>query len=91
MIKFSTFLFSMVHVCDGVCVRYIILIASLRCVESGVSYLCSRVESIVEGSNGHSLIACEHGINISSRYCSIQVFSDGIHSFMMLPDIVLNI
>ncbi|KAL6224207.1 hypothetical protein ACLB2K_003063 [Fragaria x ananassa] len=42
-----------------------------RCVESGVSYLCSRVESIVEGSNGHSLIACEHGINISSRLATV--------------------
>lgn len=52
---------------------YIILIDFLRCVESGVSYLSSRVESIVEASNGHSLVACDHGIVIPSRYDGIII------------------
>lgn len=42
-----------------------------RCVESGVSYLSSRVESIVEATNGHSLVECDHGIVIPSRLATV--------------------
>jgi hypothetical protein len=42
-----------------------------RCVESGVSYLSSRVERIVEASDGHSLVACEHDIVVPCRYNGI--------------------
>ncbi|KAG8487555.1 hypothetical protein CXB51_016144 [Gossypium anomalum] len=31
-----------------------------RCVESGVMYLSSKVESIVEATDGHNLVACEY-------------------------------
>ncbi|KAA3457868.1 lycopene epsilon cyclase, chloroplastic-like [Gossypium australe] len=31
-----------------------------RCVESGVMYLSSKVESIVEATGGHNLVACEY-------------------------------
>lgn len=72
---------------NAILCSYIFLIDFLRCVESGVSYLSSKVESIVEATNGHSLVACDHGIVIPSRYDiwnhhSIQVFSDGIPGFL---------
>ncbi|XP_057968723.1 lycopene epsilon cyclase, chloroplastic isoform X8 [Malania oleifera] len=42
-----------------------------RCVESGVSYLCSKVERIVEATNGHSLVACEHDIVVPCRLATV--------------------
>ncbi|KAL9314652.1 hypothetical protein ACSQ67_020104 [Phaseolus vulgaris] len=42
-----------------------------RCVESGVSYLSSRVESIIEASNGHSRIVCEYDIVVPSRLVTV--------------------
>nr|KJB54410.1 hypothetical protein B456_009G032900 [Gossypium raimondii] len=31
-----------------------------RCIESGVMYLNSKVETIVEATDGHNLVVCEH-------------------------------
>ncbi|RYR67527.1 hypothetical protein Ahy_A03g013931 isoform A [Arachis hypogaea] len=42
-----------------------------RCVESGVSYLSSRVERIVEGSNGHSNVICEYDIVVHCRLATV--------------------
>ncbi|KAJ9167979.1 hypothetical protein P3X46_019564 [Hevea brasiliensis] len=42
-----------------------------RCVESGVSYLSSKVERIIEASDGHSLVACEHDIVVSCRLATV--------------------
>ncbi|KAG2712850.1 hypothetical protein I3843_04G136400 [Carya illinoinensis] len=42
-----------------------------RCVESGVSYLSSKVERIVEATNGHSLVACEHNIIVHCRLATV--------------------
>ncbi|XP_043719275.1 lycopene epsilon cyclase, chloroplastic isoform X1 [Telopea speciosissima] len=42
-----------------------------RCVESGVSYLNSKVESISEAADGHSLVACERGIFIPCRLATV--------------------
>lgn len=42
-----------------------------RCVESGVSYLSSRVERIVEASNGVSHVVCEYDIVVPCRYDTI--------------------
>ncbi|KAF7837934.1 lycopene epsilon cyclase, chloroplastic [Senna tora] len=41
-----------------------------RCVESGVSYLSSRVERIVEASNG-SNVACEDDITVPCRLATV--------------------
>ena len=38
-----------------------------RCVESGVSYLNLRVESIDEGADGQSLVTCEQDIVVPCR------------------------
>lgn len=37
-------------------------------MESGVSYLSSKVERIIETANGQSLIACEQNIAVPCRY-----------------------
>ncbi|XP_034700573.1 lycopene epsilon cyclase, chloroplastic isoform X1 [Vitis riparia] len=42
-----------------------------RCVESGVSYLSSKVERITEASNGHSLVVCERDIVIPCRLATV--------------------
>ncbi|XP_062091073.1 lycopene epsilon cyclase, chloroplastic [Humulus lupulus] len=42
-----------------------------RCVESGVSYLNLRVESIVEATNGHSLVFCEQDIVVPCRLATV--------------------
>ncbi|KAK3016816.1 hypothetical protein RJ639_006355 [Escallonia herrerae] len=42
-----------------------------RCVESGVSYLSSKVERIVEATNGHSLVECECNIVIPCRLATV--------------------
>ncbi|XP_008246122.1 PREDICTED: lycopene epsilon cyclase, chloroplastic-like, partial [Prunus mume] len=41
------------------------------CVESGVSYLNSRVKSIVEASNGHSLVACDRDTIVPCRLATV--------------------
>lgn len=38
-----------------------------RCLESGVSFLSAKVERIMEGLDGHSVVACEHDITIPCR------------------------
>ncbi|KAH1232216.1 Lycopene epsilon cyclase, chloroplastic [Glycine soja] len=42
-----------------------------RCVESGVSYLSSRVESVIETSNGHSHVVCEYDVVVPSRLVTV--------------------
>lgn len=42
-----------------------------RCVESGVSYLSSKVERIVEATNGQSLVECERNIVIPCRLATV--------------------
>ncbi|XP_024017139.1 lycopene epsilon cyclase, chloroplastic [Morus notabilis] len=42
-----------------------------RCVESGVSYLNLRVESIDEGAKGHSLVVCEQDIVVPCRLATV--------------------
>ncbi|XP_071911140.1 lycopene epsilon cyclase, chloroplastic-like isoform X1 [Coffea arabica] len=42
-----------------------------RCVESGVSYLRSKVERIVEAATGHSLVECEGNIVIPCRLATV--------------------
>lgn len=42
-----------------------------RCVESGVSFLNLRVESIDEGANGQSLIVCEQDIVVPCRLATV--------------------
>ncbi|CAI0387725.1 unnamed protein product [Linum tenue] len=42
-----------------------------RCVESGVSYLNSKVESIVEATEGHSVVVCEHNVLVPCRLASV--------------------
>ncbi|KAI9191968.1 hypothetical protein LWI28_016196 [Acer negundo] len=42
-----------------------------RCVESGVSYLSSKVESITESTTGHRLVACDHGIIVPCRLATV--------------------
>ncbi|KAK9275977.1 hypothetical protein L1049_023253 [Liquidambar formosana] len=42
-----------------------------RCVESGVSYLSSKVERIIEATNGQSLVACERDIVIPCRLATV--------------------
>ncbi|CAJ2638069.1 lycopene epsilon cyclase, chloroplastic [Trifolium pratense] len=42
-----------------------------RCVESGVSYLGSRVERIVEASNGHNHVVCEYDTVVPCRLATV--------------------
>ncbi|KAF5207577.1 Lycopene epsilon-cyclase [Thalictrum thalictroides] len=42
-----------------------------RCVESGVSYLNSKVERINEGADGHSVVVCESEILIPCRLATV--------------------
>ncbi|OIV97377.1 hypothetical protein TanjilG_07129 [Lupinus angustifolius] len=42
-----------------------------RCVESGVSYLSSRVEKIVEVSNGQSHVVCEYDTVVPCRLVTV--------------------
>ncbi|KAM7260456.1 hypothetical protein ACFE04_016197 [Oxalis oulophora] len=42
-----------------------------RCVESGVLYLCSKVERITEAASGHRLIACEGNIIVPCRLVTV--------------------
>ena len=50
-----------------------------RCVESGVSYLSSRVESVIETSNGHSHVVCEYDVVVPSRYDNSHASKSFIH------------
>lgn len=42
-----------------------------RCLESGVSYLNAKVENIMEGHDGRSLVACERDIIIPCRLVTV--------------------
>ncbi|KAL0552900.1 hypothetical protein IC582_012033 [Cucumis melo] len=42
-----------------------------KCIKSGVSYLNSRVNSIMETTSGHSLVACEHDIFVPCRLATV--------------------
>ncbi|KAL9149728.1 hypothetical protein ABFS82_12G124700 [Erythranthe guttata] len=42
-----------------------------RCVESGVSYLSTKVERITEASSGHRLVECEGNIVIPCRLATV--------------------
>nr|ABN09120.1 NAD-binding site [Medicago truncatula] len=42
-----------------------------RCVESGVSYLGSKVERIVEASNGHNHVVCEYDTVVPCRLATV--------------------
>ncbi|KAK4746993.1 hypothetical protein SAY87_026030 [Trapa incisa] len=42
-----------------------------RCVKAGVLYLNSKVESIVEAADGHSLIACDHSTIVPCRLATV--------------------
>ncbi|KAL6984633.1 Lycopene epsilon cyclase, chloroplastic [Sarracenia purpurea var. burkii] len=42
-----------------------------RCVESGVSYLSSKVERIIETTNGQSLIVCEQNVAVPCRLATV--------------------
>ncbi|XP_023538578.1 lycopene epsilon cyclase, chloroplastic-like isoform X2 [Cucurbita pepo subsp. pepo] len=42
-----------------------------KCIKSGVSYLNSRVDSIIETTSGHSLLACEHDIFVPCRLATV--------------------
>lgn len=49
-------------------IRFLININFPRCVESGVSFLSSKVERIIEAASGHSIVECEGDIVIPCRY-----------------------
>ncbi|XP_039004780.1 lycopene epsilon cyclase, chloroplastic-like [Hibiscus syriacus] len=42
-----------------------------RCVESGVMYINSKVETIVEATDGHNLVACEHNRVVPCRLVTV--------------------
>ncbi|WRX35286.1 hypothetical protein QQP08_027773 [Theobroma cacao] len=42
-----------------------------RCVESGVMYLSSKVETIIEATDGHNLVACEHNRVVPCRLVTV--------------------
>ncbi|KAK9102519.1 hypothetical protein Sjap_019773 [Stephania japonica] len=42
-----------------------------RCVESGVSYLNSKVDRIIEDPDGHSIVVCDGEIFISCRLATV--------------------
>lgn len=42
-----------------------------RCVESGVSFLSSKVERIIEAAGGHSIVECEGDIVIPCRLATV--------------------
>ncbi|XVE70630.1 hypothetical protein DITRI_Ditri10aG0086600 [Diplodiscus trichospermus] len=42
-----------------------------RCLESGVKYLSSKVETIIEATEGHSLVACEHSLVVPCRLATV--------------------
>ncbi|XVF35059.1 hypothetical protein REPUB_Repub18cG0112300 [Reevesia pubescens] len=42
-----------------------------RCVESGVMYLSSKVERIIEATDGHNLVVCEHNHLVPCRLVSV--------------------
>ncbi|KAI3943076.1 hypothetical protein MKW92_011868 [Papaver armeniacum] len=48
-----------------------IRLTSHRCVESGVSYLDSKLERIGEAEDGHRHVACESGIVIPCRLVTV--------------------
>lgn len=74
-------MFCQMHFVNIVFCRYIIYINFPRCVESGVSYLSSKVERITESSGGHRLVACEHDTVVPCRYDWV-LFCYSSHIFM---------
>ncbi|OMO91700.1 Lycopene cyclase-type, FAD-binding protein [Corchorus olitorius] len=42
-----------------------------RCVESGVMYLSSKVETIIEATDGHSLVVCENNRDVPCRLVTV--------------------
>ncbi|KAK8644982.1 hypothetical protein V6N13_118839 [Hibiscus sabdariffa] len=42
-----------------------------RCVESGVMYLNSKVETIIEATDGHNLVACQHNRIVPCRLVTV--------------------
>lgn len=52
-----------------------------RCFESGVAYLDSKVEKIIEAKDGHSLVACEREITIP---CRLAIVASGAASGKLL-------
>ena len=46
----------------------LIYIEFSRCQESGVTYLNSKVEKIIESNDGHSVVACEGELMVPCRY-----------------------
>ncbi|KAK9697256.1 hypothetical protein RND81_08G025200 [Saponaria officinalis] len=42
-----------------------------RCFESGVSYLGVKVDRIMEGTDGYSVVACERGVTITCRLATV--------------------
>ncbi|CAM8946042.1 unnamed protein product [Rhodiola kirilowii] len=42
-----------------------------RCAESGVSYMSSKVERIVEAADGHSVVVCEQELAIPCRLATV--------------------
>lgn len=61
-------------------------------MESGVSYLDSRVESIVEASNGISLVSCGHNIVVSCRYDGMAIIRfKFLVMVLLLPYLVSNV
>ncbi|KAG9451815.1 hypothetical protein H6P81_004719 [Aristolochia fimbriata] len=52
-----------------------------RCFESGVVYLNSKVERIIEASDGHSIVACESDIMIP---CKLAIVASGAASGKLL-------
>ncbi|KAL5999165.1 Lycopene epsilon cyclase, chloroplastic [Asimina triloba] len=52
-----------------------------RCFESGVAYLSSKVEKIVEANDGHRLVSCEGNIMIP---CRLAIVASGAASGKLL-------
>ncbi|GER36018.1 lycopene epsilon cyclase [Striga asiatica] len=52
-----------------------------RCVESGVSYLSTKVERIIEASSGHRLVECEGNVVIP---CKLATVASGAASGKLL-------
>ncbi|KAJ8750989.1 hypothetical protein K2173_016170 [Erythroxylum novogranatense] len=52
-----------------------------RCIESGVLYLSSKVDRIIEASDGHSVVACEHDTSVP---CRLAIVASGAASGKLL-------
>ncbi|KAF3676098.1 Lycopene epsilon cyclase, chloroplastic [Capsicum annuum] len=54
-----------------ICLKGVIHINLPRCVEAGILYLNSKVDSIVEATSVHSLVECEGDIVIPCRFLTV--------------------